>query len=168
MAVNEMTGPALAEDIVLRSRIKAFMADYVHAIDADRLETWPDFFTENAHYRVCTRENFELGFPLSVMSCDGRGMFRDRISALRTANVFEPHVYCHMIGALRILERERNRVKTESNVQVIRTMTDGAMTIFACGRSLDTFFIGCDPIRLSERIVVLDSRQIDTLLVIPL
>ncbi len=163
-----MTGSAFAEDIVLRSRVEAFMADYAHAIDADRLETWPDFFTEDAHYRVCTRENFELGLPLCVMSCNGRGMLRDRISALRTANVFEPHVYCHMIGALRILERERDHVKTESNVQVIRTMADGAMMIFACGRSLDTLFTGCDPIRLSERIVILDSRQIDTLLVIPL
>jgi len=163
-----MSGLAGAEDAFLRSRIAAFMADYVHAIDADRLETWPDFFTEDAHYRVCTRENFELGLPLSIMSCNGRGMFRDRISALRTANVFEPHVYCHMIGALRILERERDHVKTESNVQVIRTMADGAMSIFACGRSLDTFFIGCDQMKFSKRTVILDSRQIDTLLVIPL
>jgi anthranilate 1,2-dioxygenase small subunit len=102
------------------------------------------------------------------MSCQGRGMFRDRISALRTANVFEPHVYCHVIGALRILERERDRVRTESNLQVIRTMADGGMAIFACGRSLDTFHVGADQIKLSERVVILDSRQIDTLLVIPL
>ena len=168
MPVKEMTTPAANESMVLRSRIEAFMADYVHAIDADRLETWPDFFTDEADYRVCTRENLELGLPLSVMSCKGRGMFRDRISALRTANVFEPHVYCHVIGALRILEREGDYVKTESNFQVIRTMVDGAMAIFACGRSLDTFFVGCDEIKLSERIVILDSRQIDTLLVIPL
>ena len=30
-----MTGSAFAEDIVLRSRVEAFMADYAHAIDAD-------------------------------------------------------------------------------------------------------------------------------------
>jgi anthranilate 1,2-dioxygenase small subunit len=168
VTVKEMTPPAGMEDMVLRSRIEAVMADYVHAIDADRLETWPDFFTDNANYRVCTRENFELGLPLSVMSCMGRGMFCDRISALRTANVFEPHVYCHVISALRILQREYDHVKTESNFQVTRTMVDGAMAIFACGRSLDTFFVGCDEIKLSERIVILDSRQIDTLLVIPL
>jgi anthranilate 1,2-dioxygenase small subunit len=168
MTVKEMIPPVGTEAMVLRSRIEAVMADYVHAIDTDRLETWPDFFTDNANYRVCTRENFELGLPLSVMSCMGRGMFRDRISALRTANVFEPHVYCHVISALRILARAYDHVKTESNFQVTRTMVDGAMAIFACGRSLDTFFVGCDQIKLSERIVILDSRQIDTLLVIPL
>ena len=166
--MKEMTRLALPEDVVLRCRIEAFLADYVHAIDADRLETWADFFTEDGRYRVCTRENFDLGLPLSVMSCQGRGMFRDRISALRTANVFEPHVYCHVIGALRVLERERDRVRTESNFQVIRTMADGGMAIFACGRSLDTFVVGADQIRLSERTIILDSRQIDTLLVIPL
>jgi anthranilate 1,2-dioxygenase small subunit len=167
VTVKEMSA-AVSEDAILRSRISAFMADYVHAIDGDRLEAWPDFFTEDARYRVCTRENFELGLPLSVLSCTGRGMFRDRISALRTANVFEPHVYCHLIGALRIVEHKRDYVKTESNIQVIRTMVDGAMTIFACGRSLDTFLVGRNGIRLSERTVILDSRQIDTLLVIPL
>jgi anthranilate 1,2-dioxygenase small subunit len=168
MSVEEMTRGALTEELVLRLQIEAFMADYVHALDADRLEEWPDFFAENASYRVCTRENFELGLPLNVMSCAGRGMFRDRISALRTANVFEPHVYCHMTGALRIIGRERDHVRTESNVQVIRTMADGGMAIYACGRSLDTFLVGRSPIKLSERIVILDSRQIDTLLVIPL
>src|SRR5262249_61721660 len=100
--------------------------------------------------------------PLSVMSCQGRGMFRDRISALRTANVFEPHVYRHVIGALRILRRERDHVSTESNFQVIRTMADGGMAIFGCGRSLDTFLVGADQIKLADRTIVLDSRQIDT------
>jgi anthranilate 1,2-dioxygenase small subunit len=168
VTVAEITRLALPEDVILRCRLEAFLADYVHALDADRLEDWPDFFTDNASYRVCTRENFDLGLPLSVMSCQGRGMFRDRISALRTANVFEPHVYRHVIGALRILQRERDRVSTESNFQVIRTMADGGMAIFGCGRSLDTFLVEADRIKLAERTVVLDSRQIDTLLVIPL
>jgi anthranilate 1,2-dioxygenase small subunit len=160
--------PPRSDDLFLRLRIEAFMADYVHCLDTDQLEAWPDFFTEDAHYRVCTRENHDRGLPLSVMSCSGRGMFRDRISALRTANVFEPHVYCHVIGALRILDASSGRVQTESNFQVVRTMVDGTMSIFACGRSLDTVAIQGEALKLSERIVVLDSRQIDTLLVIPL
>jgi anthranilate 1,2-dioxygenase small subunit len=101
------------------------MADYVHCIDTDQLEVWPDFFTDDAHHRVCTRENYDRGLPLSVMSCSGRGMLRDRISALRTANVFEPHVYCHVTGALRILAFSAGRVQTESNFQVVRTMSTG-------------------------------------------
>ena len=45
----------------------------------------------------------------------------------------------------------------------------GAMTMFAAGRTYDNFVQGSDGhLRLAERICVLDSRQIDTLLVIPL
>jgi len=73
-----------------------------------------------------------------------------------------------MIGALRLLVSSPGRVQPESNFQVVRTMVDGTMSIFACGRSLDTIAIQGDTLKLSERIVVLDSRQIDTLLVIPL
>ncbi|MPZ37098.1 MAG: hypothetical protein GEU95_03375 [Rhizobiales bacterium] len=158
----------LTAKMVVRSRIESFMAEYVHAIDADRLEEWPNFLTEDAVYRVCTRENYDRGFPLSVMSCRGRGMFHDRISALRTANIYEPHVYCHLVGAVRILESHPRRARAEGNFQVIRTMVDRSMSIYACGRSLDTFSIEGETLKLAERVVILDSRQIDTLLVIPL
>jgi anthranilate 1,2-dioxygenase small subunit len=158
----------LSDDLLLRLRIEAFLANYVHCLDTDRLEEWPDFFTEQAQYRVCTRENYDRGLPLSVMSCTGRGMFHDRITALRTANIYEPHVYCHLIGALRIIKSGSGDVQTESNIQVIRTMADGTMSIFACGRSLDTLFLEGETLKFSKRIVILDSRQIDTLLVIPL
>jgi anthranilate 1,2-dioxygenase small subunit len=163
-----MTTAILDQQLALRVQIEAFMAEYVHCLDADRLESWPDFFTEDASYRVCTRENYDQGLPLSVMSCQGRGMFRDRITALRTANVFEPHVYCHLIGAFRVLDWNGQHAKAESTLAVIRTMVDGAMSIFACGRSIDNFVISGREIKIADRMVILDSRQIDTLLVVPL
>jgi anthranilate 1,2-dioxygenase small subunit len=163
-----MTVLPLTDEMIVRSRVESFMAAYVNTIDADHLEQWPDFFSEDAVYKVCTRENYDRGLPLSVMSCNGRGMLRDRISALRTANVYEPHVYCHLIGPVHILEASRGYARTDSNFQVVRTMVDGSMSIYACGRSLDTFSIGEKELKLSERTVILDSRQIDTLLVIPL
>jgi anthranilate 1,2-dioxygenase small subunit len=153
---------------IARLRVEAFLADYVHALDSDQLEEWPSFFTEDAVYRITTRENHDRGLPLCVMSCLGRGMFVDRISALRTANVFEPHVYCHIPGALKIVAADAMSIEAESTFLVVRTMADGAMSIYACGRSLDRFVDSPDGLRLSKRVVILDSRQIDTLLVIPL
>jgi 3-phenylpropionate/cinnamic acid dioxygenase small subunit len=158
----------LNASLITRLRVESFLADYVHALDSDRLEEWPDFFVEDANYQVITRENVERGFPLAVMSCQGRGMFRDRISALRTANIFEPHVYCHILGALRVLGEPEGAIQTECTFSVIRTMADGAMSIFACGRSRDRLVDGPGGLKLAERIVILDSRQVDTLLVIPL
>jgi anthranilate 1,2-dioxygenase small subunit len=47
-------------------------------------------------------------------------------------------------------------------------MHDGVTTLFATGRYLDRIDTSTNPYRFSERIVVLDSDKIDTLLAIPL
>ena len=117
---------------------------------------------------MITRENHDLGLPVSLIYCDGRGMLADRISAMRTANVFEPHTYCHLVGAARVLESAASGHRVRANFTVTRTMSDGAMSVFACGRYLDRVVEEAGSLRLAERTVVLDSRRIDTLLVIPL
>ena len=152
----------------LTARIQALHTDYVHCIDDDRLEDWPDFFADDGRYRVVTRENHELDLPVSLIYCDGRGMLADRISALRRANIFEPHTYCHVVGAASVLESTNAEHRVRANFTVTRTMSDGAMAVFACGRYLDRVVEDSRRLRLAERTVVLDSRRIDTLLVIPL
>src|SRR5262245_52392325 len=151
------------DDVRLRARVAAFHADYAHCIDSDRLEQWPDFFVDDGVYRVFTRENHERKLPVSLIYCAGRGMLADRISALRTANIYEPHVYCHTVGALRLLGTEAGAWHTESNFTVIRTMAGGEMSVFACGRYLDRIVEHGGRLAFAERLVVLDSRRIDTL-----
>ena len=158
----------LEHETALESRIQGLHADYAHCIDDDRLEDWPDFFTADGRYRVITRENHELGLPVSLIYCDGRGMLADRISAMRTANVFEPHTYCHLVGAPRVSESIGNEHHVRANFSVTRTLSDGEMSVFACGRYLDCVVEDAGGLLLAERTVVLESRRIDTLLVIPL
>jgi len=162
------TASQLDRELALRLRIEALMADYVHCIDEDRLEEWPDFFTETGRYRITSRENHELGLPVSLVYCEGKGMFRDRISALRTANIYEPHTYCHMGSALRLLGSERGAHCAQSNFAIIRTMADGAMTLFACGRYIDRIVEEGGALKFAERSAILESRRIDTLLAIPI
>jgi hypothetical protein len=47
-------------------------------------------------------------------------------------------------------------------------MHDGETRLFATGRYLDKIAVGAPPFRFIERLVLLDSQKIDTLLVIPL
>jgi anthranilate 1,2-dioxygenase small subunit len=162
---NEMTLPE--RELVLRLRIEALYAEYAQAIDDDRLESWPDFFAEDGKYRVTTRENHDRGLELAMMYCDGRGMMSDRISALRQANIYEPHVYCHLVSAVRLVEATPE-IKAQANFAVIRTMQEGEQTIFACGRTYDRLVEVDGRLRFKDRLVVLDSRQVHTLLVIPL
>ena len=154
-------------DLSLRLRIEALLANYIHCIDEDRLEEWPDYFTDDGRYKVVTRENYDLGLPVALIYCDGTGMFKDRISALRTANIYEPHVYCHMVSALKILDSSGPNIKTQSNFTVTRTMSEGDMMTFLCGKTIDTVTEIDGELKFKERTVILDSRRIDTLLVIP-
>lgn len=147
------TSTNVAHETALASRIQALNADYAHCIDDDLLEAWPDFFTADGRYRVITRENHELGLPVSLIYCDGKGMLSDRISAMRTANVFEPHTYCHIVGVARISERDGTEHRVRANFSVTRTMSDGEMSVFACGRYFDRVVEDGDQLLLAERTV---------------
>ena len=155
-------------DARLRARLEALNAEYAQTIDEDRLEEWPQLFTAAGQYRVMSRENREMGLDLALIYCDGRPMMKDRIVAMRTANIYEPHVYCHTVSALRILGSTGSEHRVQSNFSVIRTLVDGDMTVFACGRYVDRIVEEDGRLRFAERTVVLDSRRIDTLLVIPI
>lgn len=152
----------------MRLRVEILLSEYAISIDDDRLEQWPEFFTERGRYEITSRENVELGLPSSFVFCEGRGMMADRITAMRTANIFEPHVYCHTGGALRITGMDGRGCTAESSFTVVRTMADGAMSVFAAGRYFDRIVDDGGRLLFAQRKVVLDSRRIDTLLVIPL
>lgn len=162
----------MAQPELDRNRLVAAMhdlyAEYVHLIDDDRLEQWPELFTEGAVYRITTRENYDNGLPLAMVYCDGRPMMADRISALRNANIFEQHYYCHTISAVRLLASDAEGYRTRANFSVIRTMVDGDTMVFATGRSFDRIVEDGGRLRFAERLIILDSRSIDTLLVIPI
>ena len=151
----------------VRYQIEDLLTDYCHAIDDGEWNKWPDFFTKDGIYKVITRDNYEAGHPMGIMYCDGRGMMKDRMIALETANIYEPHTYCHTISRPR-LDAHGDGVKGRTNFHIIRTMQHGAMEIFAVGKYLDTFVTVDRRVRLRERIVVLESRRIDILLVMPL
>ncbi|MGH7042055.1 MAG: aromatic-ring-hydroxylating dioxygenase subunit beta [Acetobacteraceae bacterium] len=82
----------------LRARIEDFLAELARVVDDDALEDWPGHFTEDATYRIVPREAYEAGQPIGILSCQGRGMMQDRVLALRTASIFEPHTYCHLLA----------------------------------------------------------------------
>src|SRR5712672_2029056 len=91
-----------------------------------------------------------------------------RVTALRQANIFEPHRYRHIVGPIRIEQVDATVAQVRSNFIAVRIMHDGEMALFAAGRYLDRIALTSQPYRFIERLVVLDSQKIDTLLVIPL
>ena len=156
-----------APDFALQRTVEDLLARYVHALDDDRLEDWPDLFTQLGRYRVTTAENHRAGLPLCVIQADSRAMLRDRVAALRHANIYEAQGYRHIVSSTLIERINDATVRAVSNFHVARIMHDGATMLFATGRYIDRVALG-DPARFEDKLVLLDSRRIDTLLAIPL
>ena len=154
-------------DAALQLQVENLHARYAHALDADRLEDWPDFFTEDGRYRVATAENEARGLPLPLIYAESRAMLRDRVQSLRHANIYEPQRYRHMVSAVVVERLDEATAKSVANFLVIRVMESGDTLLFASGRYVDRVALAPEP-RYAERVVICDSRRFDTLLAIPL
>ena len=148
--------------------IAALQAAYVRLIDDDRLEAWEELFGEPCRYQITTRENVERGLPLGLLECTSRGMLRDRIEALRRVNVYEAHTYAHQVSGLVVTPNADGTFSARSNYLVVRTTADGEMMLFSAGVYADVIVIVDGVARFRERVVIAESRRIDTLLVRPL
>jgi anthranilate 1,2-dioxygenase small subunit len=155
-------------DETVRLGIHELIAAYSDCIDDDRLEEWPDFFIEDCRYLITDRESHQAGLRHGVIYCASRGMLLDRVTATRRVLMYEPHRYRHVVGPIRVGAVQDGVAEARSNFIAVRIMHDGETSLFATGRYLDRIDVSREPYRLIERLVVLDSQKIDTLLVIPL
>jgi anthranilate 1,2-dioxygenase small subunit len=155
-------------DIARQLELEALYTDYAACLDSDALEHWPEFFIEECVYRVTSAENYDADLPLGLIYATSRNMLRDRVNALRQANIYEPQRYRHLISNVRVHRDDIDALEVWANFLVVRTMQDGAMTVFAVGRYVDSVVRGVAGWHFARKTVILDSRQIDTLLAIPL
>jgi anthranilate 1,2-dioxygenase small subunit len=156
--------------IDLEWKVASLNTRYAAAIDDNKLEDWPDFFVPSGCYRVTTAENFEKGLPLALIYATSRAMLRDRVRSLRDANVYEAQRYRHVIGPALINGQTGEEVRAQTSFMVARIMHTGETSIFATGRYHDRILINAPEAggAFLEKLVILDSRVIDTLLAIPL
>ena len=152
----------------LLARIDALNRSYGHAIDDGDYERWPGFFVEDALYKITTRWNHDRAMPAGLMLCQGRAMMEDRVSALRTANIYEPHRYRHLIDPPACIEMSGDRISATASFAVYRTMQSGAPEIFCTGKYVDEIVEVEGRLKFCERLVVCDGERIDTMIVLPL
>ena len=152
----------------LQPRLAQLNADYARALDDDRVEEWPGFFTDPCLYLITTADNRRHGYTAGVVYADSQGMLRDRVAALREANIYERQAYRHLVGLPAVRGESDGVVRAETSFLVVRIMRDGRMDLFATGRYLDVVVDAGGALRFRERVVVCDNNRFDTLLAIPL
>lgn len=149
-------------------RVAELNAAYAATIDQDRLEAWPDFFVADCLYKITSADNHRRGYAAGIVYADSRAMLRDRVTALRTANIYERQSYRHIIGLPLIVSNDPDNIRAETPFLVARIMRDAKTDLFATGVYLDKLQDDAGQLRFVERIVVCDSGHFDTLLAIPL
>lgn len=153
---------------ITREAARDLLDDYVELIDSDRLEDWLDLFAEDCVYRVTARENEDQGLPASVLLCRNKNMLRDRITSLRNANKYNLHYDRHLVSNIRVKKSLDGMAWVEANYAVIQTDMEGRSRIFSVGRYRDCLRRENDRILLVEKVVVMDTFAVPTLLATPL
>lgn len=164
---NGLTVETVLSEIILWHDLHRLQDRYVSLIDCDRLEEWPNLFTEDGVYEIIPKENADQGLAIGIMHCFGRPMMRDRIVSLRKANVFEPHVYRHLTSGLEFTQAGPDAVEMQSNYVVVQTLTDGESRIYQVGRYYDRVVRTVEGWRYQRKHAVYDTSRVQTLLVTP-
>ena len=143
-------------------------AAYARTIDNELFEQWPELFHEACLYKVTTAENVAQGLAAGVIYADSRAMLRDRVSALRKANIYERQRYRHIVGLPVVLGEHDDTAEVETPFLIVRIMRSGAMEVFATGCYCDKVKPDATgALRFVERIAVCDGARFDTLVAIP-
>ena len=155
-------------DRELRAQVEALIADSSAALDNEDWQAWLDLFHDECAYRIAPQENLRQGLPGCVMLCETKKALSDRIVSLLKANTFNPHTTRHITGPPRIAADRGDRIEAETNYALYQTDVEGVSRLFAVGCYRDTMGFFGGALKIVDRLVVLDSFSIPTLLAKPI
>jgi len=163
----DMPPPDARETREQRLEIEEFHADYCWTLDCGDVERWPEYFTDDAVYRITARENADAGLPVGLVYADSKAMIRDRAFAIKHTQMYAPRTLQHLVTNVRVLQVEGDAIKAQSNYLLLQTLVDGPTTIQQSGRYYDTFVRKGARLLLKERQCIYDTVLIANDLVLP-
>jgi anthranilate 1,2-dioxygenase small subunit len=152
---------------LLRAEIDAFHGEYCAALDANDVERWPDFFSEDARYRVTSRENALLDMPVGLVYCEGLDMIRDRALAVGHSQMFAPRHMLHVLGITRVIEEAGGAIFSQTPFILLQTLIEGPSSVHLAGTYFDRFVRRGEQLLLADRQVVHDTEVLATALAYP-
>lgn len=149
--------------------VENLVYEWARAIDDNRVEAICELLAPDGRYTVQSRFNADRGLPHALVDARSAAQLRDRIKSMRLANIYEPHHYRHILSGVQIVGGEGSLLQVRSSFLVVRTMElDGDMKVFAAGQCEDVVDVGGAAPLFRSRHFKLESRVVETLLVIPL
>jgi salicylate 5-hydroxylase small subunit len=154
--------------MLLHHQVDQLNAAYAAALDEKRFDDWPLFFTEDGHYKVQARENFERGLPLALIALESQGMLKDRVYGITQTIYHGPYYMRHVLSPARITSNDGEVVKAEVNYAVFRTKPGSVSEVYNVGRYIDEIIKKGDCWKFSSRLCVYDSELILNSLIYPI
>jgi salicylate 5-hydroxylase small subunit len=154
--------------VLLHHQIDQLNAAYAAALDDKRFDDWPQFFTEDGHYKIQARENFDRGLPLALMALESQGMMKDRVYGITQTIYHGPYYMRHIVSPARITSYEGDVVKAEANYAVFRTKPGSVSEVYNVGRYIDELIKKGDAWKFRRRLCVYDSEMILNSLIYPI
>ena len=149
-----------------RFAIHDLLAEYGALLDMAQYNEWLGLFAAECRYNVVPRENFEQGLPVGLIFCDSRAMLEDRVMALREANKYNIHNDRHLIGLPRLSGADGLAV--EAPFAVYQTDQEGETRLFATGLYRDRLELAGGGLKIRDKLILLDTFAVPTLLATPL
>jgi anthranilate 1,2-dioxygenase small subunit len=159
-----MTKSALPDRFALYDLYAAYGA----LIDAAEFDAWLELFADSCAYQILPRENYQQGLPAGLVFCDSRAVLEDRIRALREANKYNIHSDRHLIGLPRTLGQKGGATLVEAPFAVYQTDQEGETRLFATGLYCDRVVSEAGRLKFRNKLVLLDTFAVPSLLATPL
>ncbi|HEY4075177.1 MAG TPA: aromatic-ring-hydroxylating dioxygenase subunit beta [Herbaspirillum sp.] len=152
----------------MRFAIEEFNTEYCAVLDSGEVELWPEFFTEDALYRVTAKENADAGMLVGLVYAEGKKMLHDRATAIARTQMFAPRYNLHVVGNVRVLNIvDGCEIFAQTNFILLQTLVEGPTTLHLAGKYYDRFEMKNGEMLLKERQVVYDTSIIANDLVYP-
>ncbi|RYX93211.1 MAG: salicylate hydroxylase [Comamonadaceae bacterium] len=152
----------------LHYEISTLNAAYAAALDDRRFDEWPEFFTDDAMYKVQARENFDRGLPLALMALESKGMMKDRVYGVTNTIYHGPYYMRHVVGPVQILGETDGVISAQASYAVFRTKPGGVSEVYNVGRYIDTLVRVDGGLKFSSRLCVYDSEMVLNSLIYPI
>jgi salicylate 5-hydroxylase small subunit len=162
---------AAEQSMLLHHQLDQLNAAYAAALDGKRFDEWPLFFTEDGHYKLQARENFDRGLPLALIALESQGMMKDRVYGITQTIYHGPYYMRHVVSPSRITlhstSDDGDVIQAEANYAVFRTRPGSITEVYNVGRYIDEVIKKGDSWKYRSRLCVYDSEMILNSLIYP-
>jgi salicylate 5-hydroxylase small subunit len=119
-------------------------------------------------YKIQSRENFDAGLPLCILSFESQAMLRDRVYGAQNTIYHDPYYQRHIVSAPLISSSDGDVVESETAYLVVRTHRDQLPEILSAGRYIDRLVRVDGALKFASRVCVFDNDLIANSLIKPI